>query len=125
VHWYPGAVALRAVVGRLHSAAVASAVMPRPSSLLDAITAAGWAIAGEPWLERYPVCVDAVPTPVGTGRWMLADDTGAVPIVPGFWRLAELVSLSRGSPLTIVGEHSSEGILPLTAWSNGYPVVLA
>lgn len=125
VHWYPGAVALRAVVGRLHSAAVASAVMPRPTSLLDAITAAGWAIAGEPWLERYPVCVDAVPTPVGTGRWMLADDTGAVPIVPGFWRLAELVSLSRGSPLTIVGEHSSEGILPLTAWSNGYPVVLA
>lgn len=125
VHWYPGAIALRAIVGRVHEAPVLGAHPPAPTSLADAMAAAGWALAGEPWLERYPVCVAAVPTPVGNGRWTLVDHTGAVPVVPGFWRLGELVSLSGGSPVTIVGEHSTEGILPLTVFVHGHAVVLS
>jgi SWIM zinc finger len=128
VHWYPGAVALRAIVGRMHGSPTVLPIgplVPHASSLADAMARAGWALAREPWLERYPVCISAVPAPIGNGRWTLVDHTGAVPIVPGFWRLAELVSLSGGSPLVIVGEHSSEGILPLTAWSHGQAMVLS
>ena len=92
---------LRALVGRMHDspvAHVACATAACPSQA--AVAAAGWAIAAEPWLERYPVCISAVPTPIGNGRWTLADATGAVPIVPGFWRLAEMVAVSGGQPVT-------------------------
>ena len=131
MHWYPGAIPLRAIIGRLHTAPAEAAAgsSPLPISLAEAVAAAGWAVAAEPWLERYPVCVSVVPTPVGNGRWTLVDRTGAVPVVPGFWRLAELVALSGGEPITVVGEHSVEGIVPLTAWPHslshhGYSVVL-
>ena len=81
-------------------------------------------MAAEPWLERYPVCVSVVPAPVGNGRWTLADATGAVPIVPGFWRLAEMVAVSGGRPITIVGEWSADGVLPLTMWTAGQVIAL-
>ena len=52
------------------------AAPPPPQTLADALAACGWAIAREPWLERFPVCVSAVPAPLGNGRWALVDDTG-------------------------------------------------
>jgi hypothetical protein len=82
-----------------------------------AVGAAGWAMAREPWLERFPLLVRVVPLPVGNGRWTLADDTGAIPIVPGFWRLAEVVALSGGRPVVIMGELSADGLLPLSVWA--------
>ena len=130
VHWYPGAVALRALVGRVHdhpaaSSGVLASAPPTGTTLAAGVGAAGWACAAEPWLERAPVCVVATPRPIGDGRWTLTDHTGSIAIVPGFWRLAELVSMSGGEPLTVMGEHSVDGILPLTAWSQGVPVVLS
>lgn len=124
VHWYPGATPLRALVGRMHQAPVIAAHAPPAQTVEQAVAAAGWAIAAEPWLERYPVCISAVPTPVGNGRWMLSDASGAVPIVPGFWRLAEMVAVSGGRALTVMGELSADGVLPLTMWSAGQVIPL-
>ncbi len=124
VHWYPGATALRALVGRLHDDPV-PATAPSAHSVADAVAAAGWSIAAEPWLERYPVLVAATPLPVGNGRWVLADHTGAVPVAPGFWRMAELVALSAGEPVAVMGELSADGLLPVTVWAAGTVVRLA
>ncbi len=124
VHWYPGAVALRALVGRVHDEPRRAASAPLPGTVVDAVSAAGWAMAAEPWLERYPVLVRVVPLPVGNGRWTLADATGAMPVVPGFWRLAELVAISGGRPIVVMGELSADGILPLTVWADGGLVLL-
>jgi SWIM zinc finger len=124
VHWYPGATPLRALIGRQYEPPVTTAHAPQAHTIEQAMAAAGWAIAAEPWLERHPVCVSAVPTPIGNGRWMLADATGAVPIVPGFWRLAEMVAISGGAPITVMGEASAEGLLPLTIWSYGQVIAL-
>ena len=124
VHWYPGAVPLRALVGRLHDEPRRAATAPMPGSVADAVGAAGWAMAREPWLERYPVLVQAAPLPMGNGRWTLADTTGAISIVPGFWRLAELVAISGGRPIVVMGELSADGILPLTVWADGGLVLL-
>ncbi|MBI5089256.1 MAG: SWIM zinc finger family protein, partial [Actinobacteria bacterium] len=123
-HWYPGAAPLRALIGRLHEPPVHTSRSPEGQTVETSLAAAGWAIAAEPWLERYPVCVRAVPTPVGNGRWTLADATGAVPIVPGFWRLGEMIALSGGRPVTVVGEWSADGVLPLTMWADGQAVAL-
>jgi hypothetical protein len=124
VHWYPGAIALRALVGRRHDEPVPAAV-PVPDQVTDAVAAAGWATAAEPWLERFPVVVAAAPLPLGNGRWVLADATGAVPVVPGFARMAELVAIAAGEPVTVMGEWSADGLLPLSAWSAGVAVGLA
>lgn len=124
LHWYPGATPLRALVGRQHAAAQPSSMAPVPNTVGEATAEAGRALAHEPWLERHPVLLQAVPTPLGTGRWMLADHTGAVPIVPGFWRLAELVAVSGGRPITLMGELSAEGVLPLTLWTDGQVISL-
>lgn len=119
VHWYPGGTPLRALVGRQHAAAAPAPHAPISQTVEAAVAAAGWAIAAEPWLERFPVCIEAVPMPVGNGRWTLSDASGAVPIEPGFWRLAELVAVSGGRPITVTGEWSTDGMLPLTAWAPG------
>ena len=118
IHWYPGAAPLRALVGRLHSLSAVSTAAPTGFSVERAMGLAGWALAAEPWLERVPLCICAVPTPLGDGRWVLADRTGALPVVPGFWRLAELVSISGGRPVTVMGEWSADGFQPLTVWAD-------
>jgi hypothetical protein len=56
---------------------------------------------------------------------VLADATGAVPVVPGFARMAELVAIAAGEPVTVMGEWSADGLLPLSAWSAGVAVGLA
>jgi hypothetical protein len=124
VHWYPGATPLRALVGRQHEPPAPAHRAPTPHTVADAVAQAGLAVAREPWLERYPVLVSAVLVPVGNGRWMLADHTGAVPIAPGFWRLAEVIAVSGGQPLTIMGEHSADGVMPLSMWADGVAVAL-
>jgi hypothetical protein len=118
VHWYPGAAPLRALVGAMHSPVDRGTAAPRGTTVERALALAGWAIAIEPWLERVPLCVEAVPAPLGDGRWVLADDTGAWPVVAGFWRLAELVAVGGGRPTTLMGEWSPEGFLPLTVWAD-------
>ena len=123
VHWYPGGIALRALVGRVHEGP-AAAVARDAHTVAEAVAAAGWAMAAEPWLERFPVLVCATPRPVGNGRWTLADHTGAMPIVPGFWRLAELVAMSGGRDLVVMGELAADGVLPLTVWAAGATVEL-
>jgi hypothetical protein len=47
-----------------------------------------------------------------------------MPIVPGFWRLAELVAMSGGAPVTVMGELSADGVQPLTVWASGAMVLL-
>jgi hypothetical protein len=124
VHWYPGAVPLRALVGRCHDQPRPSTSPPEAHTVADAVASAGWAVAVEPWLERFPVVVRACALPLGNGRWTLADHTGAMPIVPGFRRLAELVALGGGDSIVVMGELSADGVLPLTAWAGGGVVLL-
>lgn len=117
VHWYPGAQPLRALVGAVHQPPEPDPVAPQALGVGEALAAAGWMLAAEPWLERVPVCMAATPVPVGDGRWVLADHGGAVPLAPGFGRVPEMVALSGGAPLVLMGEWSADGVLPLTMWA--------
>lgn len=123
LHWYPGGVRLRALVGHRHGAPC-PAPAPTGSTVDHAIAGAGLLSAAEPWIERAPMLLRATPVPLGTGRWALSDATGSIPLVPGFWRTAELVAASGGRPVTVMGEWSVDGILPLTLWADGVPVIL-
>ncbi len=125
IHWYPGGINLRAIVGRTSATSATAATSgPAPTSVADAVAAYGWALAGEPWLERYPMSVEATPAPLGNGRWVLSDATGALPLSPGFTRVAEVVAVSGGHPVRLVGEWSADGLLPLTMFDGSQVIVL-
>jgi hypothetical protein len=108
---YPGAVALRVLVGPRHSE-------PQPvgkvvgSSVAEACGDIGRALAAEPWLERYPLCVLAAPTLAG-GRWLLTDSTGSLPLVEGT-TVGTLLACTSGHPTVVTAEWTPAGLVPLT-----------
>jgi len=121
LHPYPGALALRALVGTVHEAPVPCSAGPAAGSLDDALAARAAALAREPWLERWPACVTASPRPLGRG-WCLADEGGALPVVEPFGGLAPLVAATRGEPAPITVELHAEGVLPLAVHLPGRTV---
>jgi hypothetical protein len=108
---YPGAVALRVLVGPRHGDPD-----PAPSligsSIAEACAQVGRALAAEPWLERYPVCVLAAPTRAA-GRWLLTDSTGSMPLIDGTI-VGTLLACSAGRPTLITAEWTAAGLVPLT-----------
>jgi hypothetical protein len=109
---YPGAVALRVLMGPSHSGALPAAP-PAGVSVAQACAEVGRALAAEPWLERYPMCVIAAPTRAA-GRWLLTDATGSLPLVDGTTGVGTLLACSAGRPVTLTAEWTAGGVVPLT-----------
>jgi hypothetical protein len=119
--FYPGTLALRALVARRHGSLAAGA--PRGGTVAALLGAYAGALACDPWLEAWPAVLAGV-RPARDRGWALVDPDGdAVPLHPAAgepWRLA---ALSGGHPLTVAGEWSPRGLLPLTAWDADGRVV--
>ena len=104
---------IRALVGVEHEPAQDDVEGPSPSTVAGTLADAGWAIAREPWLERWPGVVRATPTPRSGGRgWALVDGTGALPLVVDR-AIATLLAVSGGRPVVVAGEHRATGFAPL------------
>ncbi len=78
LHRYPGE-ALRALVGDRYGDPTRPAA-PAAVSIADACGQIGSMLATEPWLDRVPAVLRAAPTRVER-RWMLTDDSGALPLL--------------------------------------------
>jgi hypothetical protein len=87
--------------------------VPVGSSVADACAQVGRALAAEPWLERYAMCVVAAPTR-SAGRWLLTDSTGSLPLVDGAGGVGTLLACSAGRPVTVTAEWTVAGVVPLT-----------
>ncbi|MGZ4699950.1 MAG: SWIM zinc finger family protein [Ilumatobacteraceae bacterium] len=109
---YPGAIALRVLMGAIHGEPQV-APTPTGSSVSEVCGQVGRALAAEPWLERYPLCVVAAPTRA-VGRWLLTDATGSLPLVEGVTGVATLLACSAGRPVTVTAEWTAAGLVPLT-----------
>jgi len=140
LHFYPGAQPLRALVGTRHAA---PAVVGGASGPVDAGGAGfggpgrgdapvagdsvaqallGWAgaLAGDPWLERWPVLLDEVTPVAHAGGWCLVDGKGdALPLRPSSAPPWTLVAVAGGRPVTVAGEWGPRGLTPLTGWIDG------
>ena len=108
---YPGSVALRVLMGPRHSEPQPAARIAG-SSIAEACQQIGRALAAEPWLERYPLCVVAAPTRSG-GRWLLTDSTGSLPLVDGSI-VGTLLACSAGQLSIVMAEWTPAGLVPLT-----------
>ncbi len=113
--FYPGAVALRALIAdRFDTAPVAAPAGALP--LREAL--AGWsaALAGEPWRHDVPVLLAGVAP--AAGGW-LADAAGeALPLAPGHREPWWLLAAAGGAPATVAAEWSASGLRPLAAWAG-------
>jgi hypothetical protein len=109
---YPGAIGLRVLIGT-HHGEPRPAPVPRGSSIADACAEVGRAIAVEPWLDRYPVCVEATPTKAA-GTWLLTDHTGSLPLAEAATGIATLLACTAGRLAAITAEWTPSGLVPLT-----------
>ena len=125
LHHFPGRVPMRALVGVVHEPAEDDVQGPSPSTVAGTLADAGWAIAREPWLERWPGVVRATPAPRPGGRgWALVDSTGALPLVVDR-AIATLLAVSGGHPVVVAGEHRAAGFAPLAVRAHDRTAALA
>ena len=111
LHRYPGG-SLRALAGRRYADPLPFTT-PTAVTVVEACDEVGSAVAGEPWLERYPATVRATPS-VLDGRWVLTDDTGSLPLQGDDRSLGALLAASAGVAAT--GTPSVDMTIEWTPW---------
>jgi hypothetical protein len=108
---YPG-VGPRGLVGAIHTVHDGPCAPPA-TTVAVACDGIGMALAAEPWSEHVPVTVRAAVTRAG-GGWVLGDDTGSLPLVPGTPGLPVVLAASAGDPVDLTVEWTTDGAVPLT-----------
>jgi hypothetical protein len=118
--YYPGSVPLRALVKARQGASEPLTGLPGYPALAAAVDAWTHSLARDPWIEQFPLALQAV-TPVRRANgWALRDEEGALlPIRPRWEAGWQLLAVSGGRPLSLFGEWDGDHLLPLSAWAEG------
>ncbi|MFC7649873.1 SWIM zinc finger family protein [Streptosporangium lutulentum] len=106
--FYPGSAPLRALVAVHHGAV--STGFPTASTVEQALDEVAAALAGDPWLDSWPVVLGPV-TPAGRGPWHLAGSSGGSRCTRPPAPLAVDRRLRR-PPLTVAAEWTPRGLRP-------------
>ncbi|MGC5010306.1 SWIM zinc finger family protein [Streptosporangium sp. DT93] len=97
---------------------------PPPGTTVEAaLDEIAEALAGDPWLDSWPVLLEGV-VPAGSGLRSLAGPSGGLPLHPYAgtpWRLA---AVSGGHPVTVAAEWTPGGLRPLTTWDEEGRVIV-
>jgi hypothetical protein len=119
--FYPSAYPLRALIKNRQEAVLLPKSPPGQESIAAAIALYSHALASCPWLERFPLLLQAV-TPLNQGNtWLLQDSQGKVlPICDRLEPLQgwQLLALSGGQPFTVFGEWDGTSLFPLSVWAE-------
>lgn len=117
--FYPSAYPQRAVIKHRQDVVPARRAPAGQRSIGAAIAAYGQACASCPWLELVPLVLTAV-TPQRLGqRWWLRDAQGiGLPLAtpPESDSNWQLLALSGGHPVTVLGEWDGAALMPLSVW---------
>ncbi len=108
--FYPGATQLRALVaGR----AGTTDHEPPADTIAEALDSWATALAGDPWIDRWPVLVGAVHP---TLTHLVEADGTALPLRGEHW---PLIGAAGGRPCRVMGEYGPAGLRPISAWVDG------
>jgi hypothetical protein len=120
--FFPGAYPLRALVKQRHAAPQPLDHLPGYADLTTAIQGYGAALTRVPWLERFPMPLQAItPARTSTGWAVLDADHRSLPLAPTFRHTWRLMALSGGQPLGLFGEWTGDLLLPLSVYTeDGY-----
>ncbi len=115
--FYPGATPLRALVaGR--GGLLPDAVAPPADSVAAALDSWAAALAGDPWIDRWPLLLAGV---VPTQTHVVEPGGDALPLIGEHW---PLIAAAGGRPCRLLGEYGPAGLRPLTAWVDDRVVAL-
>ncbi|HEU5158739.1 MAG TPA: SWIM zinc finger family protein [Streptosporangiaceae bacterium] len=119
--FYPGAQPLRALVAERHG--VPGYEPPAGTGIAAMLDEYAAALARDPWLDRWPAVLREVRPARGDDRWHLLGACGtAVPLATADpWRL---LAASGGRPMTVAGEWTPGGLVPLSGWCDEGRVIL-
>lgn len=121
VVFFPSAHPLRAFLrGNRNGEHNTIEALPAHPTIAAASEAYSSALARNPWLEQFPMAVQAVvPAQIESG-WVVRDSANQVlPIATRFDHHWSLRAVSGGQPLTIFGEWNGATLLPLSALAEG------
>lgn len=125
--FYPGAVAMRALVKERFSDVESAVSLTGYETITSAVAAYAAALARNPWMEQFPLLLTAVTPMRRNDVWELRDGDGHVlPIHPNYdaWTI---LAMSGGHPLSLLGEWDGDQLVPLSAWEHllGAPTSLS
>ena len=125
LHFYPGSLPLRALVGSVASDddSLDAPDEPAATDIAGMLSEYAEVLGRDPWSTGWPVLVRAVPLSMG-GRWLLSDGQWTIPMVESEADRWRLLAVSGGHPVTVMGEWCPRGLLPLTVWFRDRLVAL-
>lgn len=117
--FFPGTYPLRALVKTYHKLQDTPDQKPGYADIAAATDAYAAALAGFPWLERFPMLLKTV-MPVYDGEtWQVCDQQHlSLPCAPAGAPYWELLARSGGRPLDIFGEWDGTHFWPLNTWET-------
>lgn len=123
--FFPSAYPQRALIKARQSEAAPIEAMPGLPSVRTWIEEYGAALAQLPWIEQLPfMLAEVLPLQDETG-WIVRDEHAtALPLDPAFEAVWQLLALSGGYPITLMGEWDGSTLFPLSVWADGRFVAL-
>ncbi len=117
--FFPGSYQLRAIAIDRQEAQQGGAIKSG-GTINMAIDRYALALAQNPWLEVFPLIIKDVIPSYHEGNWSIRDLEGNyLPLELGDVRGWQLLALSGGQPIAMMGEWSSQRLRPLTVWHDG------
>jgi hypothetical protein len=116
---YPGGRPERAIIAKRHAPPARMHTVAGGAGIETNLRRHAEALAGDPWLDYWPMVLDAVCPARDGGAWLLADAAGdGLPIDPAAGEPWRLVAVTAGRFATVTGEWSAAGFRPLGVWSD-------
>ncbi|HWQ11741.1 MAG TPA: SWIM zinc finger family protein [Roseiflexaceae bacterium] len=123
--FYPGAAPLRALVRERLGPSMPLADLPATTAA-EGTAAYAAALARNPWIERYPLCIGPATLARQGARWWVRDSSGrGLPLAGRFDAAWRLLALSGGQPITLFGEWDGEELRAVSAWVDAGFLALA
>ena len=118
--YFPAGTPLRALVKSRQGVPQAASALPG-STVGESLDSYAAALSTSPWLEAWPVTLrNVVPVRRDDRQWLLRDETGAaLPIDRRFDKGWELMAISGGTGINVMGEWDGTILRPLAAVGAG------
>jgi len=117
--FYPGAYPLRALIKSQQPPESAPPAIAAYATVAEAYKAYAGALTKYPWLEQFPLALDAAYAVQRDDRWFVRDEAGhLLPVAPDFKYPWELLAFSGGHPVSLFGEWDGDRLLPLGVWTK-------
>jgi hypothetical protein len=123
--FFESAYPLRSLIKVRHAPPTPLVEMPGEELIATALSNYATALACHPWIEQFPLSLQAILPLRYNNGWAVRDSAGyLLPITPRFEQGWQLLALSGGHPINVFGEWNGKEFLPLSALAGDNFIVL-